>query len=236
MGFIHSVLYMPDGNRRFAEKNSIPLSESYDMGGKTLELFSEFFVAECRADNLVYYWLSSYTNKRTDSSLEAIYNSAAKTLENLFEEDFFKKNKICFNMQDYSGKLPEKIKNIVDKLYESTKNEKNGNVIVLSGYSLEADYNQALFKKPENYIDLRKKLIFPLDIDLVIRNLEMRLSGGPVYAMSQSQMIILNKANPEIKRDDLEILWDDYCRLKGYRISSNPHHITLNLSLQTSSQ
>ena len=41
---MQAVLYMPDGNRRFAEENDISLDEAYYEGGKTLRLFSDFFV------------------------------------------------------------------------------------------------------------------------------------------------------------------------------------------------
>lgn len=84
------------------------------------------------------------------------------------------------------------------------------------GYSLEEEFNQALLQNPKDYKSLRSALIFP-KIDLVIRPREMRLSGGPAYAMSQAQMMVLNKLNPEVAREDLEELWRNYCELKGYR-------------------
>lgn len=56
-----SVLYMPDGNKRFAEKNNLSLHEAYYLGGKTLKLFSQFFVVERRADTLIYHAGSYYT-------------------------------------------------------------------------------------------------------------------------------------------------------------------------------
>ena len=77
---------------------------------------------------------------------------------------------------------------------------------------------------PEDYNELRTRLTFP-DIDLVIRPIEMRASGGPIYAMSQAQMITLDKLNPEITRKDLEKVWQEYNELLEYRIAHNPHHL-----------
>ena len=218
------VLYMPDGNRRFAQREQISLDEAYYLGGKTLKLLSEFFIAEERADTLIYHAGSNYTHKRIDSSLNAIYKAGIKTFEDLLKENFFENNGIAFRVIDHSGKLPESIEELVKKLTDSTKNATHGKVIFLSGYSLEHDINQALSKNPKNYEEFRRGLTFP-DIDLVIRPIEMRPSGGPVYAMSQAQMIILYKLNPEITREDLEEVWQEYNKLLEYRISRNPYHL-----------
>ena len=62
------------------------------------------------------------------------------------------------------------------------------------------------------------------DIDLVIRTTEMRLSKGPVYAMAQSQMLLILKLDPELERRDLENLLKAYNCLKRYRKTINPIH------------
>lgn len=218
-----SVLYMPDGNRRFAQKHNIPLKEAYKQGGKTLELFSEFFVGERRVHQLIYHAMSHYTHKRIDSSLKSIYNAIIETLDKLLKNGFFIKKGILFRAIDHHGKLPSKLKKIIKELSDSTNNAKNGKVVVLLGYSLEEDMNQALSRNSKNYKALRKNLLFP-DIQLVIRPGEMRPSGRPVYAMAQAQMITLDKLNPEITREDLEKIWEKYTELKIYREKNNPYH------------
>jgi len=222
---MNTVLYLPDGNRRFAKKAKISLEEAYYLGGKTLRLFSEFFVAEGIAKKFIYHAMSDYTHQRTDLSLKSIYSVLEKVFEELIEEKFFEKNNIKFQWIDHSGKLPQEVKKRVENLSHSTKNAEEKEVVVLLGYSLEEDINQALSKNPINYASFRKNLIFP-EIDLVIRPKEMRLSKGPVYAMAQAQMITLDKLNPEVKREDLELALGEYSRLRAYRSdkSFNLHH------------
>ncbi len=220
---IDTVLYMPDGNRRFARKNGISLDKAYYLGGKTLKLFSQFFVAEGRSNRLIFHAMSDYTYERTDSSLNAIYEALRKTFKDLIKEKFFEENGIVFRAVDHSRKLPKEIEKITSNLEESNKNGKNGEVITLLGYSLERDINQALSQNPKDYNSFRKNLIFP-DIDLVIRPYEMRLSGGPVYAMAQSQMIVLNKFNPEVRKEDLEKICKEHHKLKEFRIRGNLYH------------
>jgi len=214
---------MPDGNRRFAQKHNIPLEGAYKQGGRTLKLFSEFFVGEGRAHQFIYHAMSHYTHKRIDLSLEPIYKVVTEIFERLLKERFFIEKGILFRVIDHSGKLPLELKKIIKKLSDSTTNAKNGEVIVLLGYSLEEDVNQALSCNPKNYKALRKNLLFS-DIQLVIRPMEMRPSGGPVYAMAQAQMITLDKLNPEITREDLEKIWERYTELKIYREKNNPYH------------
>ena len=223
---MNTVLYLPDGNRRFARKKSISLAEAYLLGGKSLRLFSEFFVAGNRAKRVIYYATSDYTCERLDGSLEVIYEAAKKTLKELLEEKFFINNGIRFIAIDHSRKLPSELKKVATDLSDSTINLNNGEVIVLWGYSLEKDINTALSQNPRTFQEFRRSLLFPEDIDLVIRPFEMRISKGPVYAMAQAQMITLDKLNPEVKKEDLEEAVREYCRLRSYRInkSFNPHH------------
>jgi len=218
-----AVLYMPDGNKRFAERHNLSLLEAYCRGGRTLRLFSEFFVVEGRSNMLIYHAGSSYTHKRVDSSLGPIYEAGIKTFEELLEEGFFRNNRVSFRAINYSGKLPERLEELAIQLSESVTDKANGEVVVLLGYSLEEDFNQALLRGLKDYKSLRRALAFP-DIDLVVRPMEMRPSGGPVYAMSQAQMMILDRLNPEVTREDLERLWEAYQKLKDYRVRSNPHH------------
>lgn len=214
---INSVLYMPDGNRRFAAKNALSLPNAYYLGGQTLKLFSEFFIVEERSKVLIYHAMSDYTYDRKDLSLDAIYKTAVKICEELIKDSFMERNEIVFKFIDHVEKIPSKLKKVLQQLSDSTKNAKTGKVIVLLlGYSLKKDINQSLSQNPKNYEELRNRLLFS-DIDLVIRTTEMRLSGGPVYAMSQSQMIIIDKLNPELKRKDLEELWKDYLELRNYK-------------------
>jgi tritrans,polycis-undecaprenyl-diphosphate synthase [geranylgeranyl-diphosphate specific] len=223
---INTVLYMPDGNRRFARKNQIPLDEAYQLGAKTLGLFSDFFVAGGLAKNFVYHAMSKYTHQRTDLSLGPIYKAIEKSFENLNQERFFERNSIQFQWIDHSGKLPRSLEDSATKLAESSKTFEKGKVIALLGYSYEDDINTALSQNPINYQEFRKNLIFPEDIDLVIRPFEMRASGGPVYAMNQSQMITLDKLNPEVRKGDLEEVMQQYVKLKDFRFenSHNPIH------------
>lgn len=223
-GVRRSILYLPDGNHRFARIKGISLEEAYYRGGKILETFTRFFFDGGLASTLIFYTLSSYTHKRTDKTPAVMHRVIVKLFREWNSVCFFSEKRInVYIIFGHTQKFPDDLKQACDDLMGHNEAKFEKEIFILLGYSLSEDMNTALSYKPNNYQELRAKLLFH-DIDLVIRTTEMRLSNGPVYAMSQSQMITINKMNPEVTTEDLEKLWAEYCRLLRYRISTNIHH------------
>jgi len=215
------LLFMPDGNRRYAKKESINLSKAYDKGAQTLELFVNFFLIKNNWSELTMHFMSKYTHNRDDGSLEPIYSALTKMLQNLDNKHFFTNNNLKLISIDHSGRLPQSLQEITYKIEKETKNNKKI-VRILLGYDLDTDEKQA-FEKSKSYEEFIKNRLIP-NIDLVIRTTEMRASKGPVYAMSQAQMLLLNKLNPELKEQDLMQLLQEYKRFVDYRKTTNPTH------------
>ena len=220
---IKHILFMPDGNRRFAKEKNISLEESYLVGAKSLRLFSDFFILENNWNILTMHWMSRYTHGRNDGSLNPIYDALYNEFTKLHDEKYFSKKDIKFKWIDHSNKLP---KNLVELCQILEKESSYGDKICynLLGYDLETDERIA-YEQTNNYEDFTKNRLIP-DIDLIIRTTEMRLSKGPVYAMSQAQMLLVHKLNPELTRDDLERSLHEYNALVEYRKITNPIHLS----------
>ncbi|MGV8169666.1 MAG: undecaprenyl diphosphate synthase family protein [Candidatus Nanoarchaeia archaeon] len=216
------ILFMPDGNKRFAKEKKISLGEAYAAGAKSLRLFSDFFLLENNWNMLTMHWMSKYTHDRTDGSLAIIYDALRNEFTRLKDENYFSENNIKFKWIDNSDKLPENLVNLCQTL---EKESSRGDKICynLLGYDLETDERIA-YKQTDNYEDFTKKRLIP-NIDLIVRTTEMRLSKGPVYAMSQAQMLLINKFNPEVSREDLEKVLVEYNHLLEYRMMTNPVHL-----------
>ena len=213
------ILFMPDGNRRYAKKENISQAQAYQKGAKSLQLFSDFFLLENDWNQLTMHIMSKYTHERNDMSLKPIYDAMIKEFTHLHDKNYFDKNGIKFQWIDHSNKLPLGVVEICQALEEKTK---NGNKISLNllGYDLETDEKNA-YEQSSDYIEFRSNRLIS-DIDLVIRTTEMRPSKGPVYAMAQSQMLLLQKLNPELERTDLEKILQEYNNLVGYRQKLKP--------------
>lgn len=220
---INSVLYMPDGNHRFAMQKCIPLEVAYYLGGKVLEILVDFFLGRGLVNVLILHALSDYTHNRTDGTTVVMYDVMIRLFKEWSDIRYFSKKEINVRIINHSQKLPKDLKEVCDDLIKQNQEIFEKEIVILLGYSLSEDINVALSTKPENYQELREQLLFS-DIDLVIRTMEMRPSSGPVYAMAQSQMIILNKLNPEVTVEDLDTLWKEYCKFVEYRISTNAFH------------
>lgn len=228
---IGSVLYMPDGNRRYARIKHVSLKNAYYKGGKVLETLAKFFLDGGLANTLIFYGVSAYTGKRADKTPAVIHQVILELFREWADTGFFSKKGINVHIVNHSQKLSADLKKAGARLMRKNQEGREKEIFILLGYSEAADVNAVLSAKPQNYQEYRQGLLFP-DIDLVIRTLEMRLSGGPVYAMSQSQMMILDRYNPQVGIKDLNQLWQEYCRLVEYRVSTNAYHSRVPLEQQ----
>lgn len=218
---VKHLLFMPDGNRRYSKKEGISLKDAYRKGGEKLELFTDFFLLENKWDQLTMHFMSKYTHERTDGSLKPIYDTLIEKFIELHDNNYFANNRLKFIYLDHSYKLPEQLEEICKDLEDQTRN--NPKIVRnLLGYDLETDEKDA-FDFATDYQEFCELRLIP-QIDLVVRTTEMRLSKGPVYAMSQAQMILANKLNPELERNDLIEILDQYNSLKDYRETTNPVH------------
>jgi len=215
------ILFMPDGNRRYAKREGISLNESYLKGAKSLKLLSDFFLLDNGWNQLTMHFMSKYTHERTDGSLDPIYDALIIEFSSLSDEKYFEKNDIKFCWIDHSKKMPSELVNICGSLSEKTENGTKVSLNLL-GYDLDMDEKMA-FKKAKTYEKFKEYRLVP-EIDLVLRTTEMRLSKGPVYAMSQAQMLLVDKLNPEISKNDLECVLSKYGCLLDYRKTTNPIH------------
>lgn len=215
------LLFMPDGNRRYVKKQKISLEKSYLRGAKSLRLFSDYFLLENDWAELTMHFMSKYTHERNDGSLKYIYNAIVSELTKLHDEKYFAKNGIQFQWIDHSGKLHQDILEVCESLTAQTKKGAKISRNLL-GYDLETDERNA-FEKSTTYEEFIEQRLIP-DIDLVLRTTEMRPSKGPVYAMSQAQMLLIRKLNPELNRTDLGKILDQYNNLVRYRQITNPIH------------
>ena len=220
---VKHLLFMPDGNRRYSKKKGISLKDAYHQGGEKLELFIDFFLLENKWDQLTMHFMSKYTHERTDGSLKPIYDTLIEKFIELHDNNYFANNRLKFIYLDHSYKLPEQLEEICKDLEDQTRN--NPKIVRnLLGYDLETDEKDA-FDFAIDYQEFCELRLIP-QIDLVVRTTEMRLSKGPVYAMSQAQMILANKLNPELEREDLIEILNQYNSLKDYRKTTNPVHVT----------
>ncbi|GEM_PF-3645640 len=184
-----NVLYVPDGNRRFARQRAIPFSDAYLLGGQTLKEAAKAFLTCGNADTLVYHATSAGTYSRIDITPKIIEGAATRIFRDLLEENFFKRNNIRFLLADNGNNLPSRLLEVARDLeYSSLDGKKT--VIVLAGYS---------FSSGEEIV-VGDKAIKPDSFDLTVN------PGYGEDSITQdkgSTLVTLSKLNPQVTEEDL---------------------------------
>lgn len=201
----------------------ISLFESCRKGIKTLQLCCDFFLLEKKFETLIYYVSSHYSKRREDASMKELFVAAREEIAELLYQDYFNKNSIGFEIINHDDSLPQFfLDNLLSlPIFQEGLHKKK--VILIISYSFEKDINSSLLNKPSSFHEMKKELAIP-EIDLIIRTLEMRMSNGPIYAISQAQLLILDKTNPEVTQQDLLEMYNKYKKALAYRIESNIKH------------
>jgi len=212
MGGLKHLAIIPDGNRRWAKKHSLPPWEGHRRG---LEKLKEVINWWLKTDikELSIYTLS-YENFKNRSKIELKY------LFKLIESQISAKNGYIASLVDkgvrirFAGLIHLLPKRIYEKLKEIMRKSKNNkgkilNFLIVYGGRLEiARAISLLIKKNISKITIntiKKYLWVPSDVDLIIRTGGYaRLSNLLLYQSAYAEIYILNKLWPEITLEDME--------------------------------
>ncbi|MBI4895507.1 MAG: undecaprenyl diphosphate synthase family protein [Candidatus Aenigmarchaeota archaeon] len=184
-----NVLYVPDGNRRFARDRLVPFSDAYLLGGQTLREAAKAFLTCGNADTLVYHATSAGTYDRTGITPKVIEGAATRVFRDLLEENFFERNGIRFLLADNGNNLPSGLLEAARDLEYSSKDGRK-TVIVLAGYSFTSGKE----------IVVGDKVLKPDEFDLVVYH---GYGEDSVVQDNGSTLVTLSKLNPQVTLEDL---------------------------------
>lgn len=222
---LQRVLFIPDGNRRFAAERGISLAEAYYLGGLTLPLVSEFF-SRCHATQIIYHALSSTTFRRRDETLPMIWRAQERVLTELRDCRFFPDRGLSLRVLDQRHLLPIAVRRLCVDISRQRSGKSNAEVVVLAGYDVRADWSRGIarwFGRLGMY-PMRRCMEFPESIDLVIRTAgTMNFSGGPAYACDRAEFIVVPEKNPAVTEEVLKRVIAEYQTNAAYRLENNPH-------------
>ena len=212
MGGLKHLAIIPDGNRRWAKKHSLPPWEGHRRG---LEKLKEVINWWLKTDikELSIYTLS-YENFKNRSKIELKY------LFKLIESQISTKNGYIASLIEkgvrirFVGLIHLLPKRIYEKLKEIMRKSKNNkgkilNFLIVYGGRLEiARAISLLIKKNISKITvntIKRCLWVPSDVDLIIRTGGYsRLSNLLLYQSAYAEIYVINKLWPEIALEDIE--------------------------------
>jgi tritrans,polycis-undecaprenyl-diphosphate synthase [geranylgeranyl-diphosphate specific] len=213
---LRSVAIIPDGNRRFAKKNSLSVRHAYSSGFEKVEQVLEW--AEKADISTVTFWALSLENfqKRSKLELRILFSLMRHKLSETLKNGVYEKNKIRVKFFGKTDLLPIDLQKKIKELETRTQNFDRtlGIAVAYSGREeiLSAAKRIAIdFYGSEkrdkllklNEADFEKYLYMPTAPDLIIRTGEVsRLSGFLPWQTAYSELFFSKRLWPEFTETD----------------------------------
>lgn len=211
----HIAIIM-DGNRRWAKSRGLPVALGHKEGAKTLEKIVRY-AKKVGIEYITVYAFSTENWKRTEDEVSALMN-----LMQSYLDDYSKRadsENIKVNILGSRQGLSEKMKNLIEKCMERTKNNTGITFNIALNYGGRDEIVRAVKsiteKVKENEIDIEDITEQTIsdnlytknqpDPDLLIRTSgELRLSNFLPWQLVYTEFIFIDKNWPDFSEKDLD--------------------------------
>ncbi|WP_054857514.1 polyprenyl diphosphate synthase [Vulcanisaeta sp. JCM 16159] len=220
---------IPDGNRRWARRVGLPITEAYRIGSDKVEEFLNWSLDFGIKIVTVYVLSTENFLRRSKLELDLLYRLLKEKLIKVRRDERIHRNRVRVRVIGRTWLLPEDVRREIELTEEATADYSDHylNLAVVYGGRQEiidavrklfADYNSGKL----SISDLNEETLFKYlyvgdephpEPDLIIRTGgEYRISNFLLYETAYSELYILNKYWPEITKEDLKQALDDYAR------------------------
>ncbi|MBU4202061.1 MAG: polyprenyl diphosphate synthase [Candidatus Altiarchaeales archaeon] len=214
---------IPDGNRRFMEKNGIAnLKESYQMGINKFHDFLDWCIDLGVNEVTIYVLSSENIQNRGKDEVHTLLNLFSNHALSVLNDDRIHKNgvkiNICGDLDYLAGvgnPIGQKVVGNLTKLENSTKDYDNLDLNVAIAYGGRQELLHAVGKlidsgeKPTEE-NIRKNLWVKGYPDIIIRTSESRLSNFLLWQCAYSEIQFVDKLWQEFQKEDLVQILNDY--------------------------
>jgi len=218
------IVFIPDGNRRWAKKNNKQVLEGHIEGVKTQKKVLEW--CNSLGVKTVTFWAFSTENfKRDREEVDGLMKMLEKQLVELKDMKELHENKIRVRFFGRLWMLTEPVRAKFKEIEDQTKDYTNYNLNFLFAYGGRQELvdacNAAIADAKNGKIEKVDENTFGDYMymkdapDLIFRSSgEMRLSGILPWQSGYSELYFCEKLWPEIEKKDLEIALEDFARRK----------------------
>lgn len=220
MMFPGSIAIIPDGNRRFAERNGLALEQAYLQGFAKAEHVMDWLAHTPVAS--VKLWALSLENfhKRSGVELSILFELMKRQLRTSLKDSRFDGRDFSVRFIGQTEKLPHDVQTLMHQLAHRSQGAKR-ELCVAIAYSGQAELTYAAQKAAEDYksgkiekIDeaaFSKYLYAQEPVDLVIRTGNVqRLSGFLPWQNAYAEVYFSQKMWPEFGKADLDAALEFY--------------------------
>ena len=212
---------IPDGNRRWAEKNGLPALAGHKRGIEKLKELLEWG-RDAKLDTLSVWILSTENLLRSKQEVQGLFNyfeqEVTTHLKDKLVDEYHVYVRFIGNIEILPKKLQKLMKD-VEKKSEKYKNEKKLNLFTAYGGRDELlNAVNSLLDKGIKHVDeksFEKYLYITECPDLIIRTSgEMRISGFMPWQSIYSELYFSEKLWPDFTRSDFFDAIEDYKKRK----------------------
>lgn len=218
-----SIAFIPDGNRRYAQKQGIDLVKAYQLGTQKAWDVLDWLKDYPKIKTGTFYTLSFENLTRSLQEKIVLFRIFEKELEKVFSTTRFVDDQVRLRIIGRIEALPKKLKEKIFKAEEATRDFKKKTVNLAIGYNgrieivdavkkilREKEYNTRPGDLDEETFKKYLYSDFP-DPDMLIRTSgTKRLSAFLTYQTVYSELYFLDKLWPEIEKTDLDLAIMEY--------------------------
>lgn len=211
---------IPDGNRRYAENNSLSNIKAYRKAKNVIKDIGQK-LEDREIEEVSFYLLSEDNLKRSDGELEDLFRLLDDTITEVAKE--FGDRGFIFNWASTKPEaLPDHLREKLQGLEQDFDSGRK-KINALISYSGKSDIIQASEKVAENGTDfqasnMQSQLQIDSQIDFVIRTGDNPsrecLSGFPIWNASYAEYYHIQKNFPAVELEDVEEALEHYQKLR----------------------
>jgi undecaprenyl diphosphate synthase/tritrans,polycis-undecaprenyl-diphosphate synthase [geranylgeranyl-diphosphate specific] len=219
------IAVIPDGNRRYAKKTGLDLYHAYKKGVEKVRSFLTWALEYREIRNITFFALSTENLRRNKLELEILFKIFEEEFRRTLEDPLIHDNKVRVRFIGERSLLPSRLVKYMEELERRTSNYSNYNLTFALGYGGRAEIVRCIKRLLTGEVkiaDITEESLFQcLDTrdlpnpepDVVLRTGgEKRLSNFLLYQSAYSELIFLDKLWPEIEREDLAYVVEEYSR------------------------
>ena len=207
---LESIAFIPDGNRRFAQKQGLDFAKAYSAGFERTRDVFEWSLGLPGLRELTMWTISTENLQRSGAELRVFTHLLRKKLVEAIDDPLVVDNSVKVNVIGRLGLLPKSVQQAASELMRATA-ENTGRVLNLAiGYggrqelvdAANAVVAQGLPLTEEN---ISRSLYTSAEPDLIVRTGgTQRLSGFMPWQSTYSELYFSEKLWPEFTRRDFD--------------------------------